>query len=566
MRLFMMGLLVGTSLFCFSSGAHAADLVASSAITDVVVYPARATITRTAEVELPAGASTVILENMPQGLLPDSLRVQGSALQPVKLGALENKIVTQTEIAAPREKEISEKITTLTDQRELLVADVSTLNSKKDFLETIGKQAALRTQDNITLLDLKPEQWSLAADTLAKAMSEVLYGIANKQVEIRHVDQQITALQEELGRLSTGAQSSYRLALPVESVAPTKLTLTLSYQMMGATWRPVYDARLNTKDNSIKVTQYGSVSQRTGEDWTNVHITLSTAQPAQGATLPVLSPLWVNLYEPYLEKMKMSRQKIEFEAASIMNNVSDGQSEAGAPSLAVQPPPEALVMATTQEVKINTGGFVSEYAVTGTSTVLADGSERKVMLGDRSVASDLMIKVFPQITNTAFVVATATLEGDAPLLPGVVSLFRDGAFLGSSNLNMVRSGEKFDLGFGADDQVTVTQKTMKDEMGEGGNIISKQTTRTRITLAEIQNLHKNPIKLVVDQMIPTANNEEIIVTVNKDGTRTGFDQDADKIKGLIRWKMDLAPQQKEEFGLSTTISWPKGKTVTNLPY
>lgn len=565
MRMIMTRLLIGTSFFCFSQSVYAADLVASSMITDVIVYPARATITRTAEVDLPAGASTIILENMPQGLLPDSLRVQGSALQPVKLGALENKIVTQTEVAAPREKEISEKITALTDQRELLVADVNTLNSKKEFLETIGKQAALRTQDNITMLDLKPEQWSLAADTLAKSMSEVLYGIANKQVEIRHVDQQITALQDELGRLSTGAQSTYRLALPVESNVPTKLTLSLSYQMMGATWRPVYDARLNTKDSSIKVTQYGSVSQRTGEDWTNVHITLSTAQPAQGATLPVLSPLWVNLYEPYRQEMKLSRFKNEIAMSASAPEMS-ALSDASESAIVSQPVPQEHVMATTQEVKINTGGFVSEYAVTGTSTVLADGSESKVMLGDRNVASDLKIKVFPQITNMAFVVATATLEGDAPLLPGVVSLFRDGAFLGSSNLNMVRSGEKFDLGFGADDQVTVTQKTMQDEMGEAGNIISKQTTRTRLTLAEIQNLHKNPIKLVVDQMIPTTNSEEIAVTINKEGTRAGFDQDADKIKGLLRWKMDLAPQQKEEFGLSTTISWPKGKSVMGLPY
>lgn len=101
--------------------AFAADVQTDSRITAVTVYADRAAVTRTASVELPAGASTVVLTGLPESLFPDFLRAEGETQGDVVLGAIENKIVSSAELAAPRERELNDKLQGLNDQRALLV-------------------------------------------------------------------------------------------------------------------------------------------------------------------------------------------------------------------------------------------------------------------------------------------------------------------------------------------------------------------------------------------------------------------------------------------------------------
>lgn len=62
-------------------------------------------------------------------------------------------------------------------------------------------------------------------------------------------------------------------------------------------------------------------------------------------------------------------------------------------------------------------------------------------------------------------------------------------------LVMLRPGEETDIGFGIDDQMVVKYNVIKDEAGEDG-VISRDSTRTRITVTEVQNLHKTPVAVV----------------------------------------------------------------------
>ncbi|MBW3543995.1 MAG: DUF4140 domain-containing protein [Bacteroidetes bacterium] len=63
-------MLVGQSLF-------AADMPLKSSITSVTVYLAGAQVTRTAQVNLPKGAHTLIIENLPAKLNTQSIQVDG---------------------------------------------------------------------------------------------------------------------------------------------------------------------------------------------------------------------------------------------------------------------------------------------------------------------------------------------------------------------------------------------------------------------------------------------------------------------------------------------------------
>ena len=548
--------------------AQAAELVAQSRISAVTVYTDRATVTRTATVELPAGASTVVFNELPASLFADSLRTDGSAAADVVLGALESKTQNSAELAAPRERELNEKLQTLQDQRALLVADQQALVQKQQFLSTLSQQASLRTREDIASIDLKPAQWKDAADALLTSYGETMRAAAAKTVELRTLDNQIEAAESDLNQLQTGARTTYQVRVPLESKAATRLTISVSYQLPYASWQPIYDARLDTSTGKVTLVQYGEVRQQTGEDWSEAKLVLSTAQPARGTALPPLDPMWVNVYDRNQTARYAAMDKAEMSARSnVSAQAFGGMADSAAPAEMLAVPAAAPVMkeASFQAASLNAGGYVSEYTIPGTVSVLADGTAKKVMISTLDVSSELVVKVKPQISATGFLVAVTKLGGETPLLPGQASLFRDGAFIGSLALPMLRPGEETDLSFGVDDQVVVKQRVLKDETGESG-VISKDTTRTRLTVSELQNLHRTPVKIAVLQTVPAPRNEQVKLAVIDDKTSTGYDKEVDHIPGQLRWSFELAPQAKREVNLGWVLSWPAGQSLTGLPF
>jgi len=548
--------------------AQAAELVAQSRISAVTVYTDRATVTRTATVELPAGASTVVFNELPASLFADSLRTDGSAAADVVLGALESKTQNSAELAAPRERELNEKLQTLQDQRALLVADQQALVQKQQFLSTLSQQASLRTREDIASIDLKPAQWKDAADALLTSYGETMRAAAAKTVELRTLDNQIEAAESDLNQLQTGARTTYQVRVPLESKTATRLTISVSYQLPYASWQPIYDARLDTSTGKVTLVQYGEVRQQTGEDWSEAKLVLSTAQPARGTALPPLDPMWVNVYDRNQAARYAAMDKAEMSARSnVSAQAFGGMADSAAPAEMLAVPAAAPVMkeASFQAASLNAGGYVSEYTIPGTVSVLADGTAKKVMISTLDVSSELVVKVKPQISATGFLVAVTKLGGETPLLPGQASLFRDGAFIGSLALPMLRPGEETDLSFGVDDQVVVKQRVLKDETGESG-VISKDTTRTRLTVSELQNLHRTPVKIAVLQTVPAPRNEQVKLAMIDDKTSTGYDKEVDHIPGQLRWSFELAPQAKREVNLGWVLSWPAGQSLTGLPF
>ncbi|MGA4815128.1 mucoidy inhibitor MuiA family protein [Pseudomonas aeruginosa] len=59
-----------------------------------------------------------------------------------------------------------------------------------------------------------------------------------------------------------------------------------------------YDARLRDGAKTIELTYQGLVRQSSGEDWTDVDLTLSTARPALGGNVPRLNPWIVDIDAP----------------------------------------------------------------------------------------------------------------------------------------------------------------------------------------------------------------------------------------------------------------------------
>ena len=544
--------------------AQAENLKAESRITAVTVYADRATVTREAEVQIPAGASAVDFDALPATLFPDSLRAQGTASIAVTLGAVDNKLVTGAELAAPRERELHAKLQDLQDKRALAATEGEALDAKRKFLAALGQQAGEVTNQNFVHLDLHADQWNAASAALYSGTSEILKATASLAVTLRDMDKQISAAQQELAVLRTGTRNSFRVTVPVEAKTATVLKLRLSYQLPSVSWRPIYDARLDTASNKVALTQFGEVRQATGEDWNDVALTLSTAQPARGAEPPPLATAWVSLYDYAQYNMRRNMAAARNKAAAMELSAIEDSSSAIDNVAPASVLPSAPVEAQFQNASIDTGGYVSEYKIPGAVTVTADNTTRKLMIGGLESSSTLLAQLRPAVSVSAYLIARTTLGGEAPLLPGSASLFRDGVFIGSANLPLLRPGEETNLSFGIDDQVVAKRQILADSRGSSG-LIAKDTTLERKSVTTIQNLHRFAVKTEVLETLPVSQNEKIKIEVLGDATTPGYVKDADNVTGLAKWSLDLPAGGKSEIKVGWRISWPEGSQISGVP-
>lgn len=557
MRYFLLFSVMVLSTFV-SIQVKADDIVVESKVVSATMYNDRATLTREATLQIPVGAHKLVFKNLPLHIVTDSLRVKGtsSSSADVVFGALEHKRTTSEEYTIPQEKKLNAKIQSLQDQNKIYRAEKEALGTAKIFLQNLGKNAALRESEEIAKLELNLEGWSKAADGLSTKMAENLKAALTLDIKIRETQGKIRALQRELGTLHTGQKDTYQASLPFESDKEAKITVALSYQVSRAGWHPIYDARLDTKTGEIELTQYGILTQHTGEDWENVKLTLSTARPSQGTKLPDLKPYWVSLHEPdrvFSDSMRERVPSFDMAKSSMVGGMNTANDELVVQKRDIK----------TKSAQIEEKGFIGEYIISGLVNVKADGTKAKALIGRFENKSTFEVQVKPQISTQAYLVAKMTLEGEAPLLPGYINIFRDGAFIGQTYTKTLHPEDEAKIAFGTDDNISVKRNLIKDKKEEKG-LISKDTIQERRMITRIKNGHKTPVKLVVLETVPSSRDKDITVNILKKETTKGYDSDVDNIKGLLRWSMDLEPAKEAEIKLGWKVSWPEDENISGL--
>lgn len=584
-------------------------IMAESEITAVTVFADRATVTRRAIVNIPQGAQTVVFSGLPELIIEESLRAKGKAEAVVKLGAVSFKPVQSRKPTARPARDMSGVIQHLEDEKLALVAESNALQSKKEFLERMMHQATEPVPDRATAPEFKAELWISAADKIYAEMIAVQKSFTEIEIKSRNLQRKIAMAQASSMSSSippAPVTRSNAVLIPLESSEAAKLTLDLSYQVSGATWEPLYDARL-TGDGKLDIIQFGKVRQKTGEDWKDVELTLSTARPQRTTALPELNTTWLNAYEIPEPGSYMNYSSMSGAGTSLKNKVGTGYEdevykkaieaenaararEAAARGGSAMPVPIApgqneqlsippgdplaewrqkaesrrlSLEAGFTPAQINTGGFVTEYKISGPARVLSDGSDTKLLVGNFDADTEVQVHIKPQVSTDGYIVALMKLKGDAPLLPGAVNLFRDEAFIGQTSLSLLRPGEEYGLYFGIDDQISVKRNTLKNQRKEEG-VISKDNVIVKQYVTEIQNLHASPVNLVVKETVPASQNEKVVVAVQNEWTTPGFVADAKNIKGMHHWKFELKPKDKKEVKLGWSVLWPKGYQLQGM--
>ncbi len=545
----VLSLLLSTLIFSIS--VNAKTVTVRSQIDAVTVYPQGATVTRTGQVQLTPGDHILVIDSLPSGLYQQSLRVMGQGQAGVLIGSVESKIIPGEVLAQAEEQRLKDEITTLEDKLATLNNAIESLDIRLTFIKSIGQNIPETINREIKSGTVNPKMWREAWESIGNGAAETYEKILAKKKSLRSVEAKRQKLVQQLAQIQTGSKSVVQARINITAQNSGVFTLRLSYQLAKATWVSVYDARLDVEKAKLMLKQYGQVRQRTGEDWSNVKLTLSTANPAQGVQMPDLESWFVRILRP----RPLAVQGRLMEAPAEMNFAEEKimavkKAKAKAP---------ARKRAKAKVAQANVSEFAAEYTVSGRSNIAADNAAQKFAIGEHNLTAKLAARVVPKRDSRAYLYADTIYTGTAPLMPGQVSVFRDNAFIGNSRMKLVRPSEKIKFSFGVDNRVKVDYRMVSDERSQAG-IISKDKVVKRLYRVEITNHHAKSFDIVLLEHIPVSQDERIEVELSKQTTQPTQKDLHDRL-GVMAWRYSYQPKEKKKITIGYELRYPKELNV-----
>ena len=497
------------------SGAYAADIKGTSRIDAVIVFPSGAEVTRLGKVRVEAGDHVILFADLPARAIGSSIRVEGKATAKLEIGSVDSRRLfvprTDDAVAATERKRVEDAIEKLKDDRAVLQAAVQAAEAQKTL---IGNLAQLPSRPGPANGAAAPQpDWTQIFGIIGQRFAEAQKAILDAQVKTREVDRQIKDLEGKLASLAPAQDERTEVKIFVNAAAPLEADIAIRYQVGGASWAPFYDARLATGTKAqapkLQLVRRASIQQRSGESWDDVALALSTTRPGAGTAAPELQPVTVD-YEPDAPQRPIppaagAPRSMARESAEADRVVAGEEERRLRAKSAPAPKP---VQAEEVRATVETQAFQAIYAIAGRVTVPATGEAKRVQIDEAQLEPALTVRTVPKRDQKAFLYAKMAMARGTPILPGQVSLFRDGTFVGNGHLPLLAPGEEHELGFGVDDSVRVRHTIAEEKRAETG-IITSSKTDTRSYRLTIKNLHARAIPVTVIDQIPVSQNGDI---------------------------------------------------------
>lgn len=547
----------------FVSVVRAENLTADSKISSVTVYPGAARITREAKINVASGTHSIVFENIVPSFDENSLTVSGSGTAKIKIFGGYLKQDYLKEAADKRVKELQAQIEGVQDQLTAEQARSQVINDQKEFLNS------LKLYSNQQLpKDLATKMPTTAElDEMVKFIGTSREGLdktdAEVRLKIRSLNRDIEKLNNELALLHSGGTKLQRsIVVDFECTQAGTFNAQVSYMVNGAYWHAIYDARSDMSKGEVELASFGTIKQTTGEDWKDVQLTLSTAQPTIGGRMPYVAPWILSEQQVYPQSQMPRKAKMATMVSSEM--ASGGMQYAAFDAVAPTAMPEEKE-ADVAYANVAQSGVSVTYKIARPVTILSDGSESKLPINTQTLKANFEYSSYPKASNFAYLGSRVTNANDLQLLAGPVNLFLGDEFVGKSSIDAIGPGQDFDLYLGIDENVKVKREQVEKKIDETliGGIQSPNRKTTFKYKLSVENFTSKPITVKLFDAMPVAQNDKIKVKVF-DVSLQPTAKDWQDRKGVWQWELKLAPKAKQEIFYSFVVEHPRDMNVGGL--
>lgn len=514
-----------------------------SKITNITVFLSNAQVTREAKGKVEAGKSNLILTGLTSQLDPNSIQVAGKG-NFIILGITHRQnYLTEFNMPKPL-KALKDSIESLQKQVVLEQSKKEILNKEEQML--LSNQKIGGTNQNLTVAELKA-----MADFYRVRLGDIVTSRMKQDDKIKKINEQIVKLSTQLNSQNELYQrNTSEIVVSVSADAVTTADLTINYVVANAGWYPIYDLRaINTK-SPVQLNYKANVFQGTGEEWPNVKLKLSTANPNQSGLKPELYSWYLDFYAPVAYGYESNKK---MKAAHAMRSAAGAASFDKLEEEVEAPAAESVAeYVTTIQTSLNT-----EFDISLPYSVSSSSKPTVVDIRNYEMKAEYHYSVAPKLDLDAFLMAKATGWEEFNLLPGEANIFFEGTFVGKSFIDPNNIKDTLEVSLGRDKRIVVKREKLKDLTSKSFMGSSRKENYT--WEISVRNTKSEATKIVIEDQVPVSQNTQIEVsTTDLGGAKYNKDT------GKLVWELELKPNETRKLTYKFEVKYPKDKQISGL--
>lgn len=559
-------LISGVVLFCTSSKAQDTARVDAAIKNATVYFGYGAELTHESKVKIDATTKIIVISQLSTSIDINSLQI--SVPEDVALLSQHYKVYYPAIATVTKTKEVER----LEDSIVLLQKEITRIDNlvaiDQEILAKTGLliETTINTSGNKTITS---EEVLKLLEYYNLKIEKSKTNIYNHKQNINLQNLKIADIRKRIAVMSVVAPNKQKpygqVFLQVMCKRSGEIPVDLSYYTTQAGWTAVYDVRVNSKTNKVKLVYKASLTQTSGIDWKKTKLTLSTGTPNFGVAAPILTPWYLQLYVPgiYTELQRRAAQgnasrnvvqsyRDDRSLSEVVVSGTDGDYKQE--KLKDQTiDPSTLQQYTT----LNEGQLNTNFEIDLPYDIESDGQLHSVTIKDQEISCVLKNYAVPRIDKDAYLLAEVADWQNLDLLPGDANIIMDDTYIGKSVIDPNTTADTLNLSLGRDKRIAVKRSVVK----ELSSLKTSGKESRQIFTYEIivKNNKLTDVNLLLKDQYPLSTIKEVEVKLEEDGAAT-----VNPETGVLTWKIDLKPGESKKVRFTYSVKYPKDKKIVNL--
>ena len=356
----------------------------------VTVFTKAAQVKRTGKQSLVAGKQEIVFTGISTDIEKQSVQVKADG----KLIILSVRV--QRDYL--KEQEVREEIKQLQDKLQILNDKINITAKTQDVFKQEETMLIKNQQIAGSTVTLKPEELRLSLDFQRQRLTEVLKQQLQLQKDIDELQKERTKINQQLNEMNRKFDlSTNEIVLLADVKETAAVPFEITYLVQKAGWYPTYNIRVKDVASNLQLEMNANVYQTSGENWNNIKLVLSTGNPNENNSKPLINPWLISYTNPQVNNY-LKQWTISGNDQLLMGRVTDNT---GAPVTGAS----VIIKGTTQGTTTDANGFyrLNSNASSQTLLISSAGFEQYEFTGGKGFAN---VALKPVVNELQEVVVT----------------------------------------------------------------------------------------------------------------------------------------------------------------
>lgn len=504
-----------------------------STISQVTVFLTGAQIDRVSSAKLNKGMNHLVYYGLSDRINAKSIQVNANNNVRIVSTTVGSEFVTEEQNNYRRIALVTDSILKLNRKLKEITYKTNTYRSEISMLhknDQIG-----RGDNGMSVEELK----NLSTFYSSRLM------LLNKNIfeqELKDADYKIkkAKYEAELSRLKRkgGGKTFHYIKVVVQTKEATTSKIKLKYLVGNAGWAPKYDIHVQNTANEIKMGYQAHVMNKSGENWNNMNITLSTSTPSNSIEIP------------RLEDWKVGKN---YRADNSGNNSGVTQT---VPKAVAQQQSDLTLLDGVEYAEIEISGIDVEFKIKEKYTIPTDGKIYLVDIVEYNLPASFKYYSIPKMDKDAYLLGQITGWEKLNLIEGNANVYLRGNFVGETYIKPGFANDTLNISLGRDSKVFVSRNRVDEKTTK--SIIGNHKKEVYTYILTVRNTNPNAITLDLIDQIPISTDDQVSINIIElsEGKK-------DDYNGQIDWKVDLKPGEVKKYTLSFSMKYPKNMKMDN---